>query len=157
MLIQAHMLRRNKQVCCDFQRNVCTEITAYKISDKGNFCCKYEEQHVNYLKSGSWRRQCTAGYDRLKLGICTLNSVSQHNISGYVEIPCVFCPQTVFVFCENKQVCLLQTTLTTSSFNVDAVCYYDVGNAFLYTVQIKIMLRRSTSGRLLTVQRMQGI
>jgi hypothetical protein len=35
---------------------------------------------------------------------------------------------------------------------VGAVCYCDVGNAFLYTVQINIMLRRSTSGRLLTVQ-----
>ena len=32
---------------------------------------------MDYLKSGSKRRQCTAGYDRLKMGICTLNSVSQ--------------------------------------------------------------------------------
>lgn len=45
---------------------------------------------MDYLKTGSQRRHCMACYDRLKLGICTLNSISQHNIIGYIEIPYVF-------------------------------------------------------------------
>lgn len=52
MLIQAHELRRKKEVRCEFQRNVYTELAAYKISDKDNFCCKYAEYHVDYRKSG---------------------------------------------------------------------------------------------------------
>jgi hypothetical protein len=45
-----------------------------------------------------------------------------------------------------SNVCFLRTALTTSSLGVDVVCYFDVGNTFLYTVQVKIVLRNSTSG-----------